>query len=273
MSIEISKSFIVRTLRRLRIKPRRYKGQVFICNPYPFYRLIDLADITSNDVVYEIGAGLGFLTSILAQRARKVISIEIERKFYNFCKNIFRNVNNIELLLGDAAKYPVPREANKVVSSIPYSISKAIFLKLVKATNIKLVAIICQKEFYEKVMARPGEDKYGYLSILCKTFMEKVYEESIPQQYFYPRPKVTSVIAVLKRKSDVPLQEKEIELFTEFLKKIFTYRRKKLRKALRISGIGDMKYIDERLLDKPVLLLKPSEALEVFKVVESIYSP
>ncbi len=273
MSIEISRSFIIRTLRRLRIKPRGYKGQVFICNPYPFYRLVNLANVTSDDIVYEIGTGLGFLTSILAQKAKKVISIEIERKFYNFCKNIFKDVDNVELVLGDATKYPVPKEANKVVSSIPYSISKAIFLKLVEASNIKMVAIICQKEFYEKIMARPGEDKYGYLSILCKTFMEKVHEESIPQQYFYPTPKVTSVIAVLKRKSDVPLDEREIGLFMEFLKKIFTYRRKKLKKALKISGIEDVERINERLLDKPVLLLKPSEALEVFKAVESIYSP
>ncbi|HDM23557.1 ribosomal RNA small subunit methyltransferase A [archaeon] len=272
MSIEISRSFVIRTLRRLKIKPRWYKGQVFICDPYPFYRLVNLANVTSSDVVYEIGSGLGFLTSILAQKAKKVISIEIERKFYNFCKGIFKRIDNIELVLGDATKHPVPREANKVVSSIPYSISKAIFLKLVKATNIETIAIICQKEFYEKVTAKPRESRYGYLSILCKMLMENVYKETIPQEYFYPRPKVTSVIAVFKRKKNSPLDEGEIELFIDFLKAIFTYRRKKLKKALKISGIEDVERIDENLLDKPVLLLEPSEALEVFKAIEPIYS-
>ncbi|MEW5994653.1 MAG: rRNA adenine N-6-methyltransferase family protein, partial [Candidatus Zixiibacteriota bacterium] len=155
-------------LERSGIRLSKREGQHLVMDPALLERMVEYGEISQEDTVLEIGAGVGNITELLARRAGKVIAVEKDARLYRLTKARLRKTRNVELVLGDALKIPMP-EFNKVVANIPYSISSDLTFSLLERP-FKLAVLMYQKEFARRLVAEPGSDDYGRLTVnvYCK---------------------------------------------------------------------------------------------------------
>ncbi len=199
------------------IKPNKALDQYFLVDEKILQREASLLELVPGDTVLEIGPGLGFLTRELVKKA-KVIAIEKDRLLYNI---LTRELDGVELILGDALDVDLSQfHFNKFASNIPYSLSREITLKLLR-TDFELGVIICQEEFAQKLVAKPGQDHYRVVSVIAQFYSEPILDWKVPRSAFQPQPPVASRI-VLFRKRNPHNPE-----FEEFVKNAFSHRRKK----------------------------------------------
>ncbi|MEM4246353.1 MAG: 16S rRNA (adenine(1518)-N(6)/adenine(1519)-N(6))-dimethyltransferase RsmA [Candidatus Bathyarchaeia archaeon] len=208
---------------------RRRLGQHFLRDEKVIEEMARLANLTSRDVVIEVGAGEGVLTASLAERAGKVFAVEKDPKLYYALKTMFRYERRVEPLLGDALKISLPRY-NKIVSSLPFSISSRFVLWLLKQ-DFEIAILLLQREFVEKLRALPNTPKYGRLSVLAASYFNIGVHGDVPSSSFTPRPKVDSTLISVTRKR--PVQEMREEFFIDFVTALFSQRRKRLRAVVK----------------------------------------
>jgi len=207
-------------------------GQNFLTDINTAIREVKHADITKKDVVLEVGPGKGVLTKLLAEKAKKVIAVEIDTKLIDHLKDIVPNnvelINN-DILKIDSEKFP---EFNKIVSNLPYQISSPFIFKMLEH-DFDLAVIILQKEFAQRLVAEPGEKDYSRISVslFYKAYCELL--EIVPKGYFKPTPKVDSaMIKILPRKYK-PFELEDEEFFFKLVKNLFNHRRKKIKTILK----------------------------------------
>jgi len=181
-------------------------------------KICDYADLSVNDVVLEIGAGTGNLTEELSKRC-KVIAIERDKNLVNFLINKFKN-KNVEIIEGDALKISFP-EFNKIVSNLPYSISRKITEKIF-THKFDLAVLVYQKEFGQKLVAKPKTKKYKAISVIAQTGGNIEILNHIERKAFSPVPDVDSVIVKITQKFPVEYE------FIKFVKDAFSKRNKAL---------------------------------------------
>jgi 16S rRNA (adenine1518-N6/adenine1519-N6)-dimethyltransferase len=211
---------------------KRKIGQNFLIDRRIAEREIGYADIKKDDVVLEIGPGKGIITKLLAEKAQKVIAIEID-------ENLVREFNgnlpdNVLLISGDALKvdFKTLPKFNKIVSNLPYHISSPITFKLLDCDFI-LAVLIYQKEFAERMVAKLGSKDYSRLSVgvyyksLCKIV------ETIPKTCFYPQPKVDSCVVRLFPRTSPPFSVLDVTFFFDLTRELFNHRRKRIKTTIR----------------------------------------
>ena len=194
---------------------RRKLGQHFLIEEKMLDRLVQYGEVVENDVVLDVGAGRGELTVKLAEKAGKVIAVELDRELANEARKRLKDYDNVELLVGDILKLK-PSGFNKVVSNPPYSISTKLREWLIDE-GVERIVLTLQKEFASKLMAKPGSMKYLYISFLSNLFYDSSIVEFIPRNLFRPMPKVDSVIVLMKRKKNVREPDEEVKKFIKFL--------------------------------------------------------
>ena len=177
---------------------RRKLGQHFLIDEKILDRMVQYGEVVENDVVLDVGAGRGELTVKLAEKAGKVIAVELDRELANEARKRLKDYDNVELLVGDILKLK-PSGFNKVVSNPPYSISTKLLEWLIDE-GVERIVLTLQKEFASKLMAKPGSMKYLYISFLSNLFYDSSIVEFIPRNLFRPMPKVDSVIVLMLRK-------------------------------------------------------------------------
>ncbi len=214
---------------------KRHLGQNFLYNPSILKRIIQVAQLDPEDLVVEIGPGPGSLTRMLAEKVIKVIAIELDDKLYEKLKVELIGYNNVELIQGDALKYPYENlQEFKVVANIPYYITTPIIFRLLDSKeNLKSMTLTVQKEVAERIAAQPGGKDYGVLSIMVQYYAKPSIKFIIPKEAFRPVPKVDSAVIhinILERPS-VDLEDKE--LFFRIVKTAFSQRRKMLSNSLK----------------------------------------
>ena len=164
-----------KVLERYGLKAQKKLGQHFLINPFTSKQIVEKAAIEREDIVIEIGAGLGALTIPLAQRAKKVIAIEYDQKLTWVLKEILaeHQLKNVQIWQGDALKYDYEKTAHlhktkiKIIGNLPYHISSPLlFLFLEKRAVIDHATLMLQKEVAERLSAKPGTKDFGILSIL-----------------------------------------------------------------------------------------------------------
>jgi len=193
-------------------------------------RMISYADVNDQDVVLEVGAGLGFLTLLLSERCKKVLAVEVDSKLTQVLRERFRNVGNIELIEGDILRVAVP-PFSKVVSTPPYSISShLLFWLLDKPFNSAVLTF--QKEFAERMAASVNTKDYGRLTVSTYYKADVELLDYVPRTAFYPPPDVDSFVVRLKPKLKPPFRVKDEKVFSELVQAVFTQRNKKLRNAI-----------------------------------------
>jgi 16S rRNA (adenine1518-N6/adenine1519-N6)-dimethyltransferase len=214
-------------LRTLGIRPSKSLGQHFIINDEVIDTQIAYAHIQPNDIVLEIGPGIGTLTQKLANRARKVIGIEKDNRFARYLQDVLPS--NVEIWNLDVLKIELP-QFDKLVANIPYNISSPLTFKLLQS-QFKLGVLMYQQEFAERMTAPPGTRQYSRLTVNIYYRADCNILRVIPKDCFYPVPEVDSaLVAIIPRAPPFKLLDEK--LFFELLKLIFSQRRKKLRNVL-----------------------------------------
>ena len=220
-----------RILRAYGISPKKRLGQNFVVDAGLLDRMVSYAQIRGDEAVLEIGAGLGFLTRLLAERCRKVIAVELDPKLTRILRDHLSAFENITILQGDILKLPVP-PFNKAVSSPPYSISSHIVYWLIER-NFECDVLIFQKEFADRLVAQPDSEDYGSLTVFTYYRTNVDLLEPAPRSAFWPQPSVDSVIVRLKPKKP-PFQLKDERIFLELVRALFTQRNRKVRSAIKL---------------------------------------
>lgn len=213
---------------------RKHLGQNFLFDPSILLNIIRSADLSDMDTVVEIGPGPGRLTRLLSERVKKVIAIELDPYLYNKLTKELKDLSNIDLVLGDALKFPFERlDHFKVVANIPYYITTPIIFRLIDARkSVESMTLTIQKEVAERIVAGPGTKDYGVLSIMVQFRAEPELKFIIPKEAFKPVPKVDSAVIHMKLRREPAVSVQDEALFTRVVKTAFSQRRKTLSNSL-----------------------------------------
>ncbi len=213
------------------VHPNKRLGQNFLFDEQSLQTIAQ--DVTEEDTVIEIGPGLGTLTAILAEKANKVIAIELDSKMVSILKDRFKLYNNVQIVQDDILNVDIDKIAPKakVVANLPYYITTSIITKLIK-TNIKDITILIQKEVAERICAEPGTKRAGAITYFVKYFADSKIIANVPKEYFIPAPEVeSSIVKIVKRDKKAAKVNNE-NLFFEIIKINFTQRRKTILNSL-----------------------------------------
>ena len=212
------------------VRPNKNLGQNFMVEPSVFQRLSDYAFLDKNDVVLEIGSGLGFLTFFLANKSSQVLAVEVDNKLAVALTERVSGLSNVKVLKGNIFKLKIP-SFTKIVSIPPYQISSHLLTWLFEQ-KFEVAVLILQKEFANKLVTSIGSKNYGWLTVLTYYYAKCELLDKISKQLFYPKPKVDSVIVRLKPKQATPFPIENKQIFTKLVKSLFTERNRKVKNAL-----------------------------------------
>ena len=211
------------------MKNRKAKANLMVDESF-VGKICDYALLKKTDSVLEIGAGTGNLTTELLDRCGKVYALEKDRGFVTRLEDRFMQAKNLEIIQGNALKVPFP-ETDKIVSNLPYDISKKITEKILNH-NFILAVLVYQKEFADKLAAKPGSENYRFISALTQSCAKVEVLDTIPPNAFNPQPKVSSAIVRL-----TPSRVAE-EDYILFLRRLFNQKNKKISKVLKQDDLG-----------------------------------
>lgn len=222
-------------------------GQNFLIDGNIVNKIVESAELDEGDVVLEIGAGIGTLTCALAERAGKVIVIEIDRNLKPILAETLADHNNIEIVIDNALKadfdqiitektggqFGAGAKPYKVVANLPYYITTPLIMRaLENHFNISTAIFMIQKEVAERITAEPGGKDYGALTIGVNYFSDPQLVLRVPKQVFMPQPEVESAVVRLKTRGRPPVHIEDEQLFFKVVKAAFGQRRKTLLNAV-----------------------------------------
>ena len=272
---------LAETLRLLKIngiKLDKRKGQNYLINKTVLSRIIESSELSKNDTVLEIGAGIGTLTIPLAKNAGKVIAIEQDKKVAEVLIKRLEDleISNVEVVVDDATKVDLP-ETTKVVSNLPYKISSPITFKILE-NPFEMGILMYQREFADRMVASPGDRNYSRLSVMIHFFADVEMLFNVSKNDFFPKPKVSSAVIKMKPKGDVEVNA----FFSNVTRALFQHKKKKVRNALMDSfhEIGDMEKteikhliskLDQGVMDQRVFKMSPEDLMGISKEIEKIY--
>lgn len=220
-------------------------GQNFLIDTHVLDKIIRSAGITKEDMVLEIGPGIGTMTQYLAEAAGKVVAVEIDRNLIPILADTLDGYENVKVINDDVLKVDLEalaREENgskpiKVVANLPYYITTPIIMGLFeKHVPVESITVMVQKEVAERMQAGPGSKNYGALSLAVQFYAEPYIVANVPPNCFMPRPKVGSAVIRLTRHDKPPIQTANEELMFDIIRAAFNQRRKTLVNSLNNSG-------------------------------------
>jgi len=231
---------ISRLLRSHNLRPDKSLGQNFLTNPNILEKIVQIADVANSDVVLEIGAGLGHLTTFLAQSARAVTAVELDERFIPILSERLAPYSNISLVKGDILQLDisslVQEDGYLVVANIPYYITSRIIRNLLEAKHKpREIILTIQYEVAQRVCASSG--KLSLLSLSVRMYGNPKLEMRIPAGAFYPPPKVDSAVIKIALHPEPLLPDTQREVFFTLVKAGFLHKRKTLRNSLS-KGLG-----------------------------------
>jgi 16S rRNA (adenine1518-N6/adenine1519-N6)-dimethyltransferase len=211
-------------------RPTKRLGQNFLLDDSVVSRSVGFADLSSKDTVLEIGPGLGNLTEELLKTGAKVVGVEQDIAFCKFLERRFGD--RLRIVQADAVKAFLP-DFNKVVSNLPYQISSPITFKLLDI-GFDVAVLMLQREFAERMIAKPGTEDYGRLSVgvYYRAYCEIMLR--VPRHAFWPQPKVDSCVVRLVPKPP-PFKVKDRQVLYDVTRAIFSHRRKKILNSLKVD--------------------------------------
>ena len=261
-------------------------GQNYLIDKNKRNQIIGFGDVDKNDVVLEIGTGIGTLTIELAKKAKKVIAIEQDE---NICKILTKRlkdekIDNVELINDDALKVDFPK-FNKIISNLPYQISSPITFKFLDY-DFDLAILMYQKEFADRMNGEVGSKNYSRLSAMLYFKCNVETLTNVSAESFIPKPKIDSTVIKMTPKEN-RISDDDFNIYSNFTKALFQHRNKKIKNALIdsrhiISNI-DKKILKKRLnaieddelneyLSKRVVELTPEEILFLSKKLNPIFN-
>ena len=216
-------------------------GQNFLLDPSVLEHILDYSEINKEDLVIEIGPGIGTLTEALCEKAGFVIAIEIDDKLIPILKDNLSEMDNFFLLHKDALKVDFQKllsehpefSSVKVVANLPYYITTPILMSLLeRKLSFRSITVMVQKEVALRMKAAPGTKDYGALSLAVQYYSKPEIVQEVPPHCFIPRPNVSSMVIHLQLHEKAPVSVKDPALLFKTIKFSFMQRRKTLVNAL-----------------------------------------
>lgn len=218
--------------------PRKRLGQHFLVDPGVLNRIINAAELNKDDLVVEIGSGLGVVTSEIAKLVYHLIAIEVDKELLRISKDVLKPFDNITFVSKDILKTKLQEltlgRKYKIIGNLPYYITAPITEKILEAKDKpELAVLMVQKEVAERMAADPGTKKFGSFSVFVQYHAEVALNSLVSKSSFHPWPEVGSAIIVLKPHKTLKYQVKDEKLFFDIVHKAFQQRRKQLRNSLK----------------------------------------
>ncbi len=224
--------------------PKKRLGQHFLVDRNIINKMIRMAHVNENDVILEIGPGLGEMTIGLAKKVRKVVTVEIDPNLVEILKKKVMDYPNVEVVKGDILKLDLnnllrhEKGPVKVVANLPYQISTPLLFRFIESRPLfSTLNLMLQKEVAERMAASPGGKEYGALSIFVQMVSNLSLLFSVKPTAFFPPPKVESAVIQISWKEKPTVEVDDGEWFKKVVKGCFGYRRKTLTNALKHSGL------------------------------------
>ncbi len=213
------------------VKLKKRLGQNLVVDMSFLKKMTHYASLTEEDVVLEVGAGLGFLTKLLSEKCKKVLAVEIDPKLMEILKKQLGDSRNVELIKGDILKVHLP-SFNKIVSTPPYYIaSSLLFFLLEKGFDCAILSL--QKEFAERLVATVGSKDYSRLTVMVYYRAEAELLDHVPKDVFFPPPEVDSTMVRLKpHKPPFPLENEKT--FFELVRIMFSQRNRNVKNGVSL---------------------------------------
>lgn len=226
------------------VVPSRGRGQNFLIDRNTVERLLRLAELTPDDVVLDLGTGLGVMAGAMAPHVAEVVAVEIDSRLLAAAQEVHAPLSNIRWVCGDLRKLTigelVPADCArpvKVVSNLPYSLSKLVLRELLSSAHLlDRLVLTLQREVADRVVATPGSKDYGPLAIACSLAAEAAARGIVSPNCFVPRPKVDSAIVELVPEAKRQLPKDEADRLFRLVRAAFSQRRKTLVNSLSASG-------------------------------------
>ncbi|NLK95347.1 MAG: 16S rRNA (adenine(1518)-N(6)/adenine(1519)-N(6))-dimethyltransferase RsmA [Clostridiales bacterium] len=218
-------------------------GQNFLIDESVLNDIVDGADVTREDLIIEIGPGVGTLTAQLLRKAKRVVSIELDNDLIPILEGELGGNDNFSLIHKDALKVDFKEiigdeKSVKLVANLPYYVTTPIIIKLLKeGYNFKNLTIMIQKEVAERIDAKPSSKEYGSLSLFVQYYCNTKIIRKVPPTCFIPRPKVDSVVIRLDKLKEPAVKVKDEKLMFDIIRNSFNMRRKTLWNGVKFLGI------------------------------------
>ena len=218
-------------------------GQNFLIDTNVLDKIICSAQITKEDCVLEIGPGIGTMTQYLAENAREVVAVEIDKVLIPILEDTLSAYNNVTVINDDILKVDINKivqEKNqgrpiKVVANLPYYITTPIIMGLFEShVPLKSITIMVQKEVADRMQVGPGTKDYGALSLAVQYYAKPEIVANVPPNCFIPRPNVGSAVIRLTRYEEAPVKVKDETRMFALIRASFNQRRKTL-----VNGLGN----------------------------------
>ena len=216
-------------------------GQNFLIDPHVLDKIIGAAGVTKEDMVLEIGPGIGTMTQYLAEAAREVVAVEIDNNLIPILKETLAEYDNVTVINEDILKVDIKTLAEehnggrpiKVVANLPYYITTPIIMGLFESNvPIDNITVMVQKEVADRMQVGPGSKDYGALSLAVQYYAEPYIVANVPPNCFIPRPNVGSAVIRLTRHKEMPVQVADPKLMFRLIRASFNQRRKTLQNGL-----------------------------------------
>lgn len=219
-------------------------GQNFLIDEHVLEKIILAAGVTKDDMVLEIGPGIGTMTQYLAEAARQVVAVEIDTNLIPILEETLAGYENVTVLNADILKVNIRELAEqynngrpiKVVANLPYYITTPIIMGLFESdVPIDNITVMVQKEVADRMQEGPGSKDYGALSLAVQYYADPCIVAHVPPNCFIPRPNVGSAVIRLTRHQKPPVEVKDSALMFKLVRASFNQRRKTLQNGLNNS--------------------------------------
>ena len=220
-------------------------GQNFLIDGHVLDKIIAGAGVTKDDMVLEIGPGIGTMTQYLAEAAGKVVAVEIDRNLLPILQETLADYDNVKVIHADVLSLDLEKlvqEENggrpiKVLANLPYYITTPIIMALFEQhVPLANVTVMVQKEVAARMKSGPGSKDYGALSLAVQYYAEPYIVANVPCNCFMPRPNVDSAVIRLTRYEEPPVQVKDEKMLFKIIRASFNQRRKTLQNGLNNSS-------------------------------------
>jgi 16S rRNA (adenine1518-N6/adenine1519-N6)-dimethyltransferase len=240
------------TLKSLNINPNKRLGQNFLIDENIVKKIIKISELSKNDVILEIGPGLGAITEKMINLTKKIYSIEIDQRLYSYLKEKFSVYDNIEIIHGDVLEMEIPNH-NKCVSNIPYTITGPILNKIFFKQKSPIGILTIEESIADRMFISGNYKKFSRISITLNAFMNPVLKSSISQRSFYPIPKIAlCIVKIIPNYQINPflLNEDSINFFLKFIAGIIPYKNKNIVNSIYLffNTHKNKKYSKEAIL-------------------------
>ena len=240
-------------MKKYNIRPNKSYGQNFLVDENVIQKIVESSEITNDDLVIEIGPGLGSLTKYLLEKAKKVIAVEIDKKMIKILNDRFSLYKNFELLNKDILKVNLNQVIKKekelsniknakIVANLPYYITTPIIMKLLEdKLDLESITVMIQKEVADRLIATPGDKETGAITYSVFFYATSTSILEVPNSSFIPEPEVTSEVIKLTIRKQEPVSVRSKKVMFRIIKLAFMQRRKTLLNALLNAKVFETK--------------------------------